>query len=203
VVGVDPSEGFVEHARAEIVDPRATFRIGTAADTLLADQEVDVVVSGLVLNFVPDTAAALGEARRVVAPGGIVGAYVWDYADGMQFVRAFWEIAVAMDPAAAAFDQRRLFPITAAGALGEALVKAGLEAVEVHAIKIATPFRDFDDLWTPFTGGTGHAPAYLASLDLAARDDLRERFRSSLPIEPDGTIHLSARAWACHGRSPG
>jgi SAM-dependent methyltransferase len=201
VVGIDPSATFVEHARRAVADPRATFRLGTAADTGLGDGEVDVVVFGLVLNFVPDVVVALAEARRVVGPGGVVAAYVWDYADGMQFIRMFWEAAVAMDPAATAFDQRRSFPIAASDTLRNAFADAGLEAIEVNAIEIPTTFRDFDDFWMPFTGGTGQAPTYLASLAPADRDALRERLRSSLPIEPDGQIRLSARAWACQGRA--
>jgi SAM-dependent methyltransferase len=200
VVGIDPSEAFVEHARTAIADPRASFRLGTAVDTGLDDGEVDVVVFGLVLNFVPDVGAALAEARRVVAPGGVVAAYVWDYADGMQFVRAFWEAAVALDPAATAFDQRHQLPVTTPVGLREAFADTGLESIDVSAIEIPTTFRDFDDFWMPFTGGTGQAPTYLASLARAERDALCESLRSSLPIEPDGQLRLSARAWACQGR---
>ena len=202
VVGIDPSEAFVAHARAAIADPRVIFRLGMAADTGLGDDEFDAVVYGLVLNFVPDVAAALAEARRVVALGGVIGAYVWDYADGMQFIRMFWEAAVALDAAARAFDQRRTVPIAAPDTLRNAFADAGLDAIEVSAIEIPTTFRDFDDFWTPFTGGTGHAPTYISSLDAAARDALREGLRSSLPIEPDGRIQLSGRAWACQGRAP-
>ena len=74
--------------------------MGTAANTGLHDGDVDVVVSALVLNFVPDLGEALGEARRVVGPGGLVAGYVWDYADGMQLLRGFWDAAVALDPGA-------------------------------------------------------------------------------------------------------
>jgi SAM-dependent methyltransferase len=202
VIGIDPSEPFVEHARAAITDPRVSFRLGTATETGIGDGEVDVVAFGFVLNYVPDVAAALEEARRVVAPRGVVAACVWDYADGMEFIRAFWEVAVALDPAAAAFDQRR-FPIATPDGLREAFVDAGLESVQVASIEIPTTFKDFDDFWTPFTLGTGQAPAYLARLETTQRDALRESLRSALPIEPDGMIRLSARAWACQGRAPG
>ena len=202
VIGVDPSEPFVEHARATVIDPRVSFRPGTATETGLGAGEVDVVAFGFVLNYVPDVSAALEEARRVVAPGGVVVACVWDYADGMEFIRAFWEVAVGLDPAAASLDQRR-FPIATPDGLREAFVDAGLESVQVDSIEIPTTFRDFDDFWTPFTLGTGQAPAYLARLETTKQDGLRESLRAALPIEPDGQIRLSARAWTCQARAPG
>src|SRR4051794_30796476 len=87
VLGIDPSPDFVAHAAAHVTDPRAAFREGSAQALPTDDAAFDAVVSGLVLNFVPDPAGALDELRRVTRPGGIVAAYVWDYADGMQLMR--------------------------------------------------------------------------------------------------------------------
>jgi SAM-dependent methyltransferase len=202
VVGIDPSDGFLAHARAATTDARATFRSGTAAETGLADRSVDAAALGLVLNFVPDAGAALAEARRIAVGGAAIGAYVWDYAAGMGFIRAFWDAAVALDPAAAAQDQGTAFPIAAPGPLEAAFTNAGLTEIEVRDIEIPTTFEDFDDLWLPFTGGTGTAPAYLASLEPARREAIRERLRADVPIERDGSIHLEARAWAVRGRTP-
>ena len=199
VVGIDPAAAFLDEANASTPDPRATFAAGTAAATGLADGAVDAVVSGLVLNFAPDVAAALHEAGRVARPGGVVGGYVWDYADGMEFIRAFWDVAAALDPAAEAYDQRRQFPIAAPDPLRAAFTAAGFDDVVVDAIEIPTTFADFDDLWIPFTGGTGQAPTYLATLDPGRRDALRDAFRAAVPIDADGAIRLSARAWACRG----
>ena len=60
-------------------------------------------------------------------------------------------------------------------------------------------FRDFEDYWRPFLGGQAPAPAYCMSLDEEKRAALRERIRSKLPVRPDGSIHLIARAWAVKG----
>ena len=60
-------------------------------------------------------------------------------------------------------------------------------------------FRDFDDYWTPFLGKQGTAPAYLASLDAETRERIRARLRTRLAPAPDGTIALTARAWAVQG----
>lgn len=201
VVGVDPSESFVAHVRTTLVDPRVTFEIGTAAETGLDDGDVDVVVSALVLNFVPDLSAALAEARRVLSPGGTVAGYVWDYAEGMELLRRFWDAAVAVEPEARGMDEAVRFGHVAAEPLAAAFAAAGLSAVDVRPIDVRTVFVDFDDLWTPFLGGTGVGPAFVASLGEAARDALREQLRASLEAEPDGSIRLMARAWAVRGQS--
>lgn len=202
VIGLDSSAPFVAHAQAAVVDARATFAVGLAADTGLADDSVDVAVSGLVLNFVPDIGAALAEARRVVRPGGLIAGYVWDYADGMQPIRRFWDTAAALDPVAQAVDQGTRYPIAAPDPLASAFSEAGLERVEVRSIEVPTIFADFEDYWTPFLGGTGTAPAYVASLPEPARQALADHLRASLPTDPDGSIRLRARAWAAQGRRP-
>ena len=203
LIGIDPLEPFITRASAALTDPRASFRLGSAADTGLADGAADVVVAGLVLNFVPDVRAALAEWRRVLGSGGVVGAYVWDYVRGMGFIREFWDAAVAVDPASAMLDQGAQPGITAAGQLEAAFQAAGFVAVEARSIAIPTVFADCDDLWLPFLGGTGGAPGYVATLDDTHRDAIRERLRRSVAAEPDGSIHLEARAWAVRARGPG
>jgi SAM-dependent methyltransferase len=153
-----------------------------------------------VLNFVPDPPAALAELRRVTRPGGIVAGYVWDYADGMQLMRRFWDAAADLDPAARDLDEGLRFPLCRPAPLRALFAGAGLADVVVEEIVVPTVFADFDDYWTPFLGGTGPAPAYAVSLPEVDRAVLRESLRSGLPTEPDGSIHLTARAWSVRGR---
>ncbi|MGY1631619.1 class I SAM-dependent methyltransferase [Geodermatophilus sp. SYSU D01186] len=199
VLGVDPSPAFLALARAQIPDGRASFREGDAQALPMDDTSVDAVVSGLVLNFVPDPAAGVAEMRRVVRPGGVVAAYVWDYADGMQLLRFFWDAAVDLDPAARDLDEGRRSGWCRPGPLRD-LFAGGFADVAVDAIVVATVFTGFDDYWTPFLGRTGPAPAYVASLGEEQRTALREALRERLPTDVDGSISLSARAWAVRGR---
>jgi SAM-dependent methyltransferase len=202
LIGIDPSEPFVAHAVATIVDPRASFRLGSASALPVEGAWAGAVVAGLVLMLVDDAAQALREMRRVAAPGAVVGAYVWDYADGMQLIRRFFDAAVELDPAAAAHDESKTFPICAPEPLRNAFAEAGLEEVAVRAIEVPTVFSDFDDYWTPFLAGVGVAPAFAVALDEPAQARLRERLRATLPTEADGSIHLIARAWAARGNLP-
>jgi SAM-dependent methyltransferase len=199
VVGIDASEGYVAYARARIGDGPVTFRVGDAQRLPFAAGEFDVAVSGLVLNFVPDKSAMISEMARVTRPGGRVAVYVWDYADGMELMRRFWDAAVELDAAAAELDEGRRFPITRPEPLRDLAGGAGLDAVQVRALDVPTVFASFDDYWSPFLGGQGPAPGYCTSLPEDRRMALRERIRTRLPTRPDGTIALTARAWAVMG----
>lgn len=201
VTGVEPSEGFLDTAKANLAD-RARLLPGSATAIPLDDASVDAVVSGLVLNFVPDHNGALAEMRRVATRSGTIAGYVWDYADKMEFMRYFWDAAVELDPGAVAKVEAIRFPICHPEALERLFAAAGLRGVETRAIEIPTPFKDFDDYWQPFLGGQGPAPAYAMSLDEGARQRLRDRLRAALPIAADGTIPLIARAWAVRAVTP-
>jgi len=197
VVGVDPSEGFLKTARAR--NPQVEFRVADARAIPLEDNEFDAVVSGLALNFVPEPQRAVAECVRVAKKGGgVVAAYVWDYAEGMEMMRQFWDAAVELDPDAAEFDEGRRFPVCRPEGLRE--LWAGMADIAVEAIEIPTVFAGFDDFWTPFLGGQGAAPGYAMSLSEEHRGELRERLRERMPAGSDGAIELSARAWAIKGR---
>jgi len=199
VVAVDPSEGYVGWAAAHIDDPRIHFEVADA--THLPPGPFDVIVSGLVLNFVPDPEQAVA-CMRAAAPGGLVAAYAWDYAGRMELMRHFWDAAAALDPAAASLDEGVRFPLCRPDRLEALWRGAGLAEVATHAIDVDTVFADFDDYWRPFLGGQAPAPGYAMSLDEEHRSALRERLRDTLPTKADGSIHLVARAWAVKGYSP-
>jgi SAM-dependent methyltransferase len=201
IVGIDASEAFVEDARHRVNDLRARFEAGDA-NSLPYNGRFDAVVSGLVLNFVPDTRSALNGMTRAAVPGGLVAAYVWDYAGRMELMRYFWDAAVEVDQSARELDEGVRFPLCDPNRLAALWHAAGLRSVETAALDVATPFHDFDDYWSPFLGGQGPAPAYLMSLPEEQQVAVREAVRSSLPIARDGSISLIARAWAVKGRTP-
>lgn len=198
VVGVDQSEAFIAAARARVRDECVEFDVGDAMHLSYGEEEFNAAVTGLVLNFLPDPAIAIHSMwYSIDCLDGVLGAYVWDYAGKMQMMRYFWDAAVTLDPMAREFDQR--YPICQPDALERLFVDARLKKVEVKPIDVLTVFRDFDDYWTPFFGGQGAAPGYVASLNESMRTALREKLRGELPVEQDGSINLFARAWAVKG----
>jgi hypothetical protein len=110
-------------------------------------------------------------------------------------LRLFWEAADDVDPAGI-MDEGRRFPLCRPDALASAFAAAGLRDSEVVALDVPTPFADFDALWTPFTGGQGAGPSYLVSLDAPTQAALKESLRERVPTNSDGSISLTARAWA-------
>jgi SAM-dependent methyltransferase len=197
VMGVDRSVWFVGHARAQTADARARFATGDATALPIDAGACDAAVSGLVLNFLPDPARMVGEMARATRPGGTVGLYVWDYAGEMQMMRHFWDVAVALDPAARPLDEGvRSGALCRPEVLTSLFRDAGLSAVETRAIDAPTLFTDFADFWAPFLLAQTPAPLYVQSLPEADRAALREPLRERLPTGADGSIPLIARAWA-------
>lgn len=199
VTGIDRSEDYVNTARNSINRPNADFRAGDAQSLPVESGMYDVAVSGLVLNFVPQPGQMIAEMQRAVKTNGMVAVYVWDYAGKMQFMRHFWNAAIALDPAIADHDEGKRFPICSPDALSSLFRSVELLRSETRPIDIATDFKDFNDYWNPFLGGQGPAAGYAMSLSEERRARLRERIYNSLPFAMDGSIPLVARAWAIKG----
>lgn len=202
VIGIEPSEGFLNVARKNIDDDRAEFRIGDAQSLPLERDEADASVSGLVLNFLPDKNRALQEMSRIVRPGGTVALYVWDYSGEMQLMRFFWDAVTKLFPEDAKYDEGPQFPICKPEPLADLFRATGLLEVETRAVDAPTVFADFDDFWSPFLRGQGPAGAYCVGLAEKDRERLRQRLADTVPVSTDGTIELIARAWAARGIVP-
>ncbi|MFD5323774.1 class I SAM-dependent methyltransferase [Streptomyces sp. NPDC127092] len=198
-LGLDLSEPFVRAARATAT---ASFVVADATALPVRDAAWDAAVSGLTLNFLPDPAAGAAELVRAVRPdGGTVAAYVWDYADGMGFLRRFWDAVATVDPAAAvALDEGRRFgTLCRPERLHSLWTEAGLAEVTTAPLDVPTVFAVFADFWDPFLTGQGPAPGYVASLTPGDRDRVRTALAETVPREPDGSVELTARAWAVKG----
>jgi SAM-dependent methyltransferase len=195
VTGLERSADYVRYAHEHAESDRTRFEVGDATALPFVDNAFDRTLSMLVLNFVPEPAVALDQMVRVTRPGGVVAAAVWDYRVGMGMLRAFWDEAVALAPAAGPRDERHM-PLSTRGALAKLWRSHGLRDVDEQPLTIDMAFASFDDYWQPFLCGQGPAGAYVASLDVSARDALQSRLRDRFG---DSGFMLHARAWAVRG----
>lgn len=198
VVGVDPSAAYVDYARTRTADARASFEVGDGQQLRFADDSFDATISLLVINFIPNPDKALSEMIRVTRPRGVVAAAVWDYDQGMEMLRIFWDEAVALDPSSEARDERHM-SFSGSGELSKLWRGHGLVDVQETALVIPMTFESFDDFWLPFLEGQGPAGAHVASLSVEARSQLEQRLRQRLQVQTGGAVNLSGRAWAVRG----
>lgn len=73
VIGVDMTPEMLERARENATSgayDNVEFRLGEIEALPVADESVDVIISNCVLNLSTDKARVLGEAFRVLRPGG-------------------------------------------------------------------------------------------------------------------------------------
>ena len=201
IVSIDRSEPYVAVARARHQSHRMRFGVGDAQRLPFDDANFDRTISLLILNFVPDPEKALTEMIRVTRPGGTVAAAVWDYAEGMEMLRVFWDEAIALDPRAEENDERHM-RLSRAGELA-GLWREHLQNVADTALTIETQFSSFEDYWSPFLLQQGPAGAHVATLSPGDREQLELRLRHRLlGSRAEGPITLRARAWAVRGIAP-
>jgi ubiquinone/menaquinone biosynthesis C-methylase UbiE len=196
IIAIDSSSDFISYAHRSINNQSVKFKVELAQSLKVDSYSIDAVVSGLVLNFVPQPKAAILEMLRVTKPGGKIGIFLWDYAEKMQMLRYFWDAAIALDNKAIEFDEGVRFPLCKKGQLESIVREVGLKNIETKSIEIKTVFKNFDDYWQPFLGNIGPAPNYIMKLKQKDRQKLEVELRKSLPIEDDGSISITARAWA-------
>lgn len=199
VLGCDPSASFIDYARSHSQDVRASFVVAGVGGLPGRADGYGSVSSLLALNFFPDPEAAVHEMRSLTAAQGVVSACVWDYAGRMEYLRYFWDAAVAVDSTARELDEGERFPLCRPDALTGLFGAGGLSEMRCEPIEIPMEFASFDDYWQPLLGGTGPAPSYVASLDVDRRTKLARKLEQALPRGPDGTIALTGRAWAVRG----
>jgi len=198
VEGIDPSPAQIAYAAGRPGLPMARFREGDALALPFADAGFDAAVMALVIFFLPDPARGVAEMARVVRPGGLVGAYAWDFAGGgfpYEPVQAVLRAAGFTPPLPPSVDAGRL------DRMAEFWAGAGLGAVETRRITVERSYPDFERFWAG-TSRTGSLASTLAVMDAAQQAAVREAVRARVTAA-DGTVRYAATANAIKGQVPG
>jgi SAM-dependent methyltransferase len=203
VVALDRSQSFLSFASRELPGERVEWRCGDATKMSFADEGFDVVVSGLVLNFLPSPELMIREMSRVVRRGGTVAAYVWDYGGRMEILRPLLDVAKSMHARAVEADEALRSDNWRPETLARLFASAKLEDITCRGIDLCARFGSFEDYWAPFLGGQGVVGSYILSLTEGERAELRRLLEERMPKEPDGSIALQVRAWGIRGQREG
>lgn len=199
VIGVDPAAAQIDHARHQPAVRRAEFCVADAMQLPFPDGDFDMVVSALVINFVPDHRKALAEMRRVARSGATVAAYLWDRTPDAEFSpSALMQRAMAKIGA----EVPRI-PGANMGSLASVFATADFKAIEATSIEVTQTYRDFADYWEAQTPPFSPAGKLIAKMQPNERARLYDALRSSLPSAPDGSITYGSRANAVKARVPG
>lgn len=191
VAAVEPSAPFVEAARMRF--PEVEIHQASAERLPFDADHFDVAIAQLVVHFMADPVAGLREMARVTRPGGVIAAAVWDHAGERGPLGVFWRAARSLDPNT--IDESGLAGARR-GHLAQLFDEAGLRAVEAGELSVEREHPTFEEWWEPYTAGVGPAGAYVASLDSAARDRLRDGCRELLPEAP---FTLESVVWTARG----
>ena len=198
---VDFDADFVAAARERHASSTVRVMQGDACALDFSDSTFDRALSMLVLHFVADAAGATHEMRRVLRPGGVAAACVWDIYGGMPSERIFWDTVSAIEPAGADRWAKTAFrPMTGPGQLRETFESSGFTDVSETMLAIRMEFSDFEDYWAPIVRGQGNREAFLAE---HGEERLKTAVRAAfLSGRPDGYRSFASVAWAVRGVRP-
>jgi ubiquinone/menaquinone biosynthesis C-methylase UbiE len=200
VVAIDPSDNQLAFARTRPGVKVADFRVGNALDLLFADHSFDVAVMALVISFLPDPERAIAEMARVVRPGGLVAAYMWDVPGGGTPVHPIY---VAMESMGVSLDRPPNPAVSRREVMQAMWEGVGLESVVTRVIRLETAYSDFDDFWDSNTLPIGPQGKLISEMSQKEKEQLRTQLRDRLPATSDGRIIYEAFANAVQGRVPG
>ena len=202
IVGIDPSNRFIEYARTQIVDPRVSFEVGDAQILPYPNASFDRCLALLAIDHIPDAPKAAIEMRRVTTTAGLVATTMWDRSRANELYGCFWDAVEAIDPTAKRpFERRRSYG--SAEALSDLWKHAGLIEIEITALAIGCQFSSFDELWQRYLTGEGPPGQYMAALSMDRREALKTAMRHNVLSDgADGPFTLQAKAWAVRGVVP-
>src|SRR5215218_5852739 len=135
---------------------------------------------------------------RVVRPGGLAAAYVWDIVSG-----GGPSDAIIIQMKGMGFTPPRAPKAEASTPEGlHALwTRVGFADIEARVLRTRRTFDDFEDYWSTTIAAPNLAPM-LAAMATADVTQLKSRVREQMPIEASGRVSIEAHANAIVGRRP-
>ena len=207
VIAGDISRGMVDAAlaRAEKSGSAGVEVLELALDWVdLASASAGALVSRFGYMFAEDPGAALGEARRVLRPGGRFATAIWDQPElnpyGVIPLQALAEVGLADTPKA---GDPGMFRLAKPGLIGELLLGAGFTDVSVKPVEVNFGFESFDDLVNWINEHSQRVTAALADGVSGSVEEFQKELRSLVEpyVQADGGLGLPGVALVASARA--
>jgi SAM-dependent methyltransferase len=186
----DPSPPFVASLERRL--PDVEVRAAPAEELPWPDESFDAALAQLVLTFMNDAPAGVAEMRRVVRPGGVVAACMWDRA-GMEMLAAVNRTQQVVPGDAATAESRTLYRTREA--IESLFSGDGFADMQTELLEVESEYSGYDEFWSTLADGAGPAGAWIKSLDDGRRAEAQEELRRQVG-DPAGAFSLRGRAWA-------
>jgi SAM-dependent methyltransferase len=183
VAAADPSPEFVAVLRERF--PDLEVEEASAESLPFGTGVFDVALAQLVVAFMSDAPAAVGEMARVARR---VAVCMWGVAEVDMFA-AIDRTAEAVGAARGGEPRRYRTPHE----IHDLLAPHG--EVESAELDVTVGYRDFEEFWRAMDHGVGPAGQWLASLDAGQREHAHAELFRELG-SPSGPFELKARAFA-------
>ena len=198
IIGVDPSDGQLEYARARFDSPDVEFHKGEGQAVPFEDGQFNAVVMALAINMMADPVAGAAEMTRVARPGGCVATYMWDVDGGGFTMEPIRRVLDDMGVPTPMYHSEN----TKADRMDAIWRQAGLQDVSTRRIDVELTYDDFDDFWTGNTAAPNTIVRGIETLPPEGVETLKDRLRADLPTDGQGRIVYGAFANAVKGTKP-
>ena len=195
IQAIDPSPEQIDFASRRIVSKRASFQVGDAMDLEFEADRFDYATMALVLFFVPTPEVCVAEMIRVVKPGGVISAYVWDVFGGglpMEAISAQLRNLDIPHPLAPSAG------VSGIHTLESTWLEAGLKEVEVKQISVNLTFENFEQFWDITTSSPSIGPV-VSKLPADVGHQVKTMTQDALGVDDSQTVTIHAFANAVKG----
>jgi SAM-dependent methyltransferase len=193
VAAIDAAPAMIARLHREY--PQAGAMMMDAHQLAFADASFDVVVASFVLHLLDDPRAAAREARRVLAPGGLLALTLPGPPPG----------AAPPGPAAPSLWSEFSRYLVPGGGMGqpldasELLSGAGFTRIAAQPAEVNLPMPGGGEtLWQwHLTHGT---IAFIDGLPPGRREEFRQRLVASADAAGTGALHVTATLWTARAK---